>query len=143
MSVVAKMVLNAADVIIATTVQIQTDLLKDIVLEHVIIDESSVLTHVERLCAWRGTEVLTFAVSWRGQNQWLTYGAYFSSAMFMKEIRITIIATINRPADFDDGCMRRFPCCAYVKLPEQGVIFVIIRKHLSVYDEYKDQERGV
>lgn len=58
MSVIAKMVLNAADVIIATMVQMQTDLLKDIVFEHVIIDESSVLTHVEMLCACRDTEVL-------------------------------------------------------------------------------------
>ena len=58
-SLVAKMILNAADVIIATTVQMQTDLLKDIVFEEIIIDESSVLTHVEMLCGWRGNEVLT------------------------------------------------------------------------------------
>ena len=51
MSLVAEMVLNAADVIITRTVQIQTDLLKDIIFQHVIIDETSVLTHVEMLCA--------------------------------------------------------------------------------------------
>ena len=35
MSVVAKMVLNAMDVMTATTIQMQTDLLKDIVFKHV------------------------------------------------------------------------------------------------------------
>ena len=59
MSLVARMVLNAADVIVATTIQAQTDLLKDVVFDHVIIDETSMLTHVEMLCAWRGTETLT------------------------------------------------------------------------------------
>ena len=58
MSVVARMVLNAAEVIIATTIQTQTNLLKDILFNHVIIDEASVLTHVEMLCAWRGSERL-------------------------------------------------------------------------------------
>ena len=38
---------------------VQTALLKDIIFEHVIIDETSVLTHVEMLCASRGNEVLT------------------------------------------------------------------------------------
>ena len=52
-------VLIAADVIIATPVQAQTDLLKDIVFENVIIDEISLTTHLELLCAWRGKETLT------------------------------------------------------------------------------------
>ena len=55
----SQVVLKAADVIIATTIQAQTDLVKDIVFEHVIIDEASVLTHLEMLCAWSGTENLT------------------------------------------------------------------------------------
>lgn len=52
-------VLIAADVIIATPVQAQTDLLKDIVFENVIVDEVSLTTHLELLCAWRGNETLT------------------------------------------------------------------------------------
>ena len=59
MLLLSQVVLKAADVIIATPIQAQTDLLKDIVFEHVIIDEASVLTHLEMLCAWRGTENLT------------------------------------------------------------------------------------
>lgn len=59
METIAKMVLNAGIVIVATTIQTQLDLLKDIVSKHVIIDETSVLTHVEMLCAWRGDETLT------------------------------------------------------------------------------------
>ena len=59
METIAKMVLNAGVVIVATTIQTQLDLLKDSVFKHVIIDETSVLTHVEMLCAWRGDETLT------------------------------------------------------------------------------------
>ena len=59
MSVAARTILNAADVIIATTIQTQTDLLKDTFFDYVIIDETSALTHVEMTCAWRGSERLT------------------------------------------------------------------------------------
>ncbi|CAF9924432.1 MAG: hypothetical protein ALECFALPRED_002759 [Alectoria fallacina] len=52
-------VLRAGDVIIATAVQGETDLLKDIKFEQVIMDEISVATHAELLCCWRETEVLT------------------------------------------------------------------------------------
>ena len=59
MSLVAEMVLNAADVLIGIMIQTHTALVKDNIFEHVIIDETSVLTYVEMLCAWRGTETLT------------------------------------------------------------------------------------
>ena len=59
MSLVAEMVLNAADVNVAIVIQTQTARIQDIIFEHVIIDETSVLTYVEMLCAWRGTETLT------------------------------------------------------------------------------------
>ena len=52
-------VLRAGDVIIATAVQGETDLLKNINFEQVIMDEISVATHAELLCCWRETEVLT------------------------------------------------------------------------------------
>ncbi len=50
-SQISQMVLRAADVVVATAVQGQTDLLKDIVFDHVIFDEASVITHTEMLCA--------------------------------------------------------------------------------------------
>ena len=56
---IAKMVLNKAQVIIAVAVQGQTSLLKDVVFQQVIIDEISLTTHLELLCAWRGNEDLT------------------------------------------------------------------------------------
>ena len=57
--VIAHIVLKAADVVISTPVQAQTDLLKHIISKHVVFDESSVLTHLELLCAWRDTETLS------------------------------------------------------------------------------------
>ena len=51
-----KVVLKLAHVIIATAIQGAMDLLKDIDFDQTIIDEASVLTYAEMLCAWRGVE---------------------------------------------------------------------------------------
>ncbi len=58
-SQISQMVLRAANVVVATAVQGQNDLLKDIVFDHVIFDEASTITHTEMLCAWRRKEDLT------------------------------------------------------------------------------------
>ena len=59
MSDLAQAVLRAADVVIATLVQEEMDLLKKITFEQDIIDEISIGTHGELLCCWRGGETLT------------------------------------------------------------------------------------
>ena len=59
MAELANTVLRAADVIIATAVQGELDLLKDIKFDQVIMDEVSVATMGELLCCWRDLEVLT------------------------------------------------------------------------------------
>ena len=59
MAELANTVLRAADVIIATAVQGELDLLKDIKFDQVIMDEISVATMGELLCCWRDLEVLT------------------------------------------------------------------------------------
>lgn len=55
----AQTTLRAADVIIATAIQGETNLLKHIFFQHTIIDEISVTTHGELLCAWKGAETVT------------------------------------------------------------------------------------
>ena len=59
MAELANAVLRAADVIIATAVQGELDLLKNIKFNQVIMDEMSVATMGELLCCWRELEALT------------------------------------------------------------------------------------
>lgn len=56
---IADKVLRTCDVVIATAIQAQTELLKNIVFQQGVIDEISIATHGEMLCAWRSAESLT------------------------------------------------------------------------------------
>ena len=54
----AKHTLQIADIVISTPVQGRMDLLKDVHFDYVIIDEASVMSSGQLLCAWREQEIL-------------------------------------------------------------------------------------
>lgn len=53
-----------------------------------------------------------------------------------------IVATNDRPTDFDLDYIRRFSGFVYVELQQRAAIVAIIPKRLSPYDECKDKARG-
>ena len=55
-----------------------------------------------------------------------------------QRLKIMFIATTNRPADFDEGFMRRFHKFIYVGLPDRGTILKILKAQLAVYDREED-----
>ena len=153
MSAIAEVVLQAADVILATTIQSQTDLLKNIVFQHVIIDETSVLTHAELLCAWRGTEVITLigdvkqlpttVLSTSGQNPFagaLSYGPFQRFADL--GLRVFVLRHVMRmSAGLEDVCNQIFYDAKLICGP--GTSPTDPKRHLSnliqgvVQDQYR------
>ena len=57
-----------------------------------------------------------------------------SRVMEDKQMRVMIIATTIVPEVFDEGSLRRFPSCLYVKLPDRGTICAILQQELKAYE---------
>ena len=80
-----------------------------------------------------------FARRSKDQSEWgasirCCLRAAMSRAMEDKDLRLMFIATTTAPEDFDDGFIRRFPCCVYVRLPDRGTIMAIIKQQLDNYE---------
>ena len=73
-------------------------------------------------------------------------GAQFIKCELLKEmsdamhegLKIMFIATTNRPADIDQGFMRRFHKFLYIRLTDRGAISKILQAQLAVYDLDED-----
>ena len=90
------------------------------------------------------TDEADWLLSQRTSHQ--TEGAQTIRCAFLKHMsdamhqcrEIMFIATTKRPADFDEGFMRRFHKFLYIGLPDRGTISKILQAQLAVYDRDKD-----
>ena len=60
--------------------------------------------------------------------------AAMSRVIEEEDMHVMIIATTMLPESFDEGLLRRFFCCVYVGLPDQGAILAILKQKLAAYE---------
>ena len=148
-SPISQMVLRAANVVVATAVQGQTDLLKDIVFDHVIFDEASTITHTEMLCAWRRNEDLTLVcdlkqlppttLSTKSENPFAIVQSYGPFQRFADiGMPIYVLKHVMRmTAGFEDLCNKIFYKYILIYRPGTSVSDPNRRLSVAIQDFYQ------